>query len=133
MYNFRWLMTFSLLFVFGCATAKIAPDAVKLRVAFSWKGTKRCSSYSPKIKVSGIPRGTKYLKVKLKDLDVPSWNHGGGKVAYKGSSIIPAGSLKNGYNGPCPPSGSHQYQFTVYAINERNVVIGIGKATKKFP
>ncbi len=129
----RWIMIFSLLLFFGCATTKVAPDAVKLNVQFSWKGIKRCSDYSPRIKVSGIPKGTKYLKVELKDLDVPSWNHGGGKVAYKGSSIIPAGSLKSGYNGPCPPSGSHRYQFTVYAVNVKNVIIGVGKATKKFP
>lgn len=131
--NVRWLVTFSLLFIFGCATAQVASDKAELGVEFSWKGIKRCSDYSPAIKVSGIPTGTKYLKVELKDLDVPSWNHGGGKVVYKGSSIIPAGSLKRGYNGPCPPSGSHRYQFTVHAVNEKGVIIGVGKATKKFP
>jgi phosphatidylethanolamine-binding protein (PEBP) family uncharacterized protein len=131
--NYRWLMIFPLLFVFGCATTQVVPDAVELDVKFSWKGIKRCSGYSPEIKVSGIPKGTKYLRVELKDLDVPSWDHGGGKVAYKGSSIIPAGSLKSGYNGPCPPSGSHRYQFTVYAVDEKDTIIGVGKATEKFP
>jgi phosphatidylethanolamine-binding protein (PEBP) family uncharacterized protein len=131
--NARWLMTFSLLFVFGCAAAQVAPDAVEFGVNFSWKGIKRCSRYSPEMKVSGIPTGTKYFTVELKDLDAPSWDHGGGKVVYKGSSIIPAGSLKSGYHGPCPLSGSHRYQFTVHAVNEKGVIIGVGKATKKFP
>ena len=41
--------------------------------------------------------------------------------------------LKNGYNGPCPPSGRHSYQFTVHAIDKEGIIIGIGKALKKFP
>jgi phosphatidylethanolamine-binding protein (PEBP) family uncharacterized protein len=40
--------------------------------------------------------------------------------------------LKNGYNGPCPPSGRHSYQFTVHAIDKDGIIIGIGKAVRKF-
>jgi hypothetical protein len=64
---------------------------------------------------------------------VPTWNHGGGTVTYDGSDIIPAGALKNGYNGPCPPSGSHRYEFTVQAIDAAGVVVGIGKEAHPFP
>ena len=39
-------------------------------------------------------------------LDVPSFNHGGGDVAYKGQSSVPCGALRN-YTPPSPPSGSH--------------------------
>jgi phosphatidylethanolamine-binding protein (PEBP) family uncharacterized protein len=124
---------FSFLLVSGCATTKVAPDAVDLTVDFSWEGIKRCSNHSPEINVSGIPPTTKSFKVELKDLDVPTWDHGGGAVTNDGSGLIPPGSLKSGYNGPCPPSGSHSYQFTVKAVNEAGIIIGIGKATKKFP
>ena len=133
MYIFKWLVIFSSLLFFGCVSAQVSPNAVNLTIKFSWKGVKKCSSYSPKIRVSNIPAGTKSFQVKLKDFDAPSWNHGGGKVPNNGSGIIPAGALKSGYNGPCPPSGSHRYQFTVNAIDKEGIIIGIGKAVKKFP
>ena len=120
-------------FLMGCAAGTVAPDAVELGVDFSWEGVKRCSKISPKIRVAGVPAGTVTLKVKLKDLDVPRWNHGGGSIAYDGSGIIPAGALKSAYNGPCPPSGSHRYQFSVKALDNEGVVIGMGKAMRTFP
>jgi phosphatidylethanolamine-binding protein (PEBP) family uncharacterized protein len=124
---------FLLLLILGCATAQIAPDAAELSVDFSWKGIERCSKYSPQIRIKDIPTGTKYFEVKLKDLDARGWNHGGGKVENNDSGIIQAGALRSGYNGPCPPSGSHPYQFTVKAVNEEGIIIGIGKAVKEFP
>jgi len=60
--NARWLMTFSLLVIFGCGAAQVAPYAVELGVGFSRKGIKRCSGYSPEMKVSGIPTGTNILQ-----------------------------------------------------------------------
>ena len=133
MHKFGWLLIFSFLLFFGCSTIKIAPDAVELAVDFSWVGVSKCSNQSPEISVDGIPAGTKTLKVKLKDLDVPRWNHGGGTIENDDSGIIPAGSLKNRYNGPCPPSGSHRYEFTVNAVNEEGIIIGLGKAMQSFP
>lgn len=137
MYKYKWLVLIVCLvffgFLFGCVSAKISPNAVDLKVKFSWKKTKKCSNYSPKILVSNIPKGTKSFNVKLKDFDAPDWNHGGGTVPFKGSGIIKAGALKSGYNGPCPPSGSHRYQFTVHVIDKDGVIIGIGKAVRKFP
>ncbi len=133
MYRFIWLLAFSILIVSGCATTPVAPDAVELAVDFSWEGIGKCSNHSPEIRVADIPPGTKSFKVKLKDFNAPNWNHGGGTVTNDGSGIIPAGALKGAYNGPCPPGGSHKYQFTVKAVNEAGIIIGIGKATKKFP
>ncbi|MCP3956158.1 MAG: phospholipid-binding protein [Desulfobacterales bacterium] len=137
MYKFKWLVLFVCLvafgFLFGCVSAKVSPNAVDLKVKFSWNKKSKCSNISPKIYVSNIPKGTKSLKVRLDDFNAPSWNHGGGTVPYKGSGVIKAGALTNGYNGPCPPSGSHSYQFKVHAIDKDGVIIGIGKAVRKFP
>ncbi len=84
----------------------------------------------PRITVSGIPTGTKYLTVELKDLDVPSWDHGGGKVVYKGSSIIPAGSLKNGYHGHCPPSGPTGINLPFMPLTKKVVLLVLGERRK---
>ena len=57
--------------LFGCATARVSPDAVELSVDFAWQASDRCSSQSPAIRVNNIPAATKTLQVKLKDRDVP--------------------------------------------------------------
>jgi len=133
--NKQWLLLVAgtALLLLGCASAQISPDAVELSVDFAWQASDRCSSQSPAIRVQNIPAATKTLQVKLKDRDVPNWNHGGGTVAYDGSGLIPAGALKNGYNGPCPPSGSHRYQFMVKAIDAAGVIVGTGQQTRNFP
>ncbi len=66
------------------------------------------------------------------DLDVPGFNHGGGSVQYFGAAQVTAGAFQ--YVGPCPPSGSHRYEFTVIAINESgDTALGRGKAMRVFP
>ena len=111
----------------GCG-ATVAQNAVALDVSYKWNKSDQCSQVSPEISVAGIPAETSQLKVSLKDLDVPNWDHGGGKVDYTGQTIIPAGALKSGYNGPCPPSGSHTYAFKVNAVDAEGTIIGQGKA-----
>ena len=133
MTKFKLLMPFLLLSIFGCVTTQVTPDSAEIAVDFSWKGVKRCSKDSPQIRIKDIPTGTKYFEVKLKDLDAPRWKHGGGKVENNDSGIIQAGALKDGYNGPCPPSGTHRYEFTVKAVNAEGIIIGIGKAVRNFP
>ena len=74
---------------------------------------KNCfSDRSPEIKLFNVPAGTKKLTVRMIDEDNPYY-HGGGKVAYKGESVIPAGALRS-WEGPCPPQSSeHTYTFVV--------------------
>ena len=127
------LMVGSVMLLVGCASAPVSPNAVELGVDFAWQPSDRCSGRSPEIRVTNIPAATKTLSVKLKDRDVPNWNHGGGNVPYDGSGVIPAGALKNGYNGPCPPSGSHRYEFTVQAFDAAGTVVGTGRQTHPFP
>ena len=66
------------------------------------------------------------------DLNVPSYNHGGGSVPYTGQKTIPCGAL-NSYSPPSPPSGSHSYQFTVTAYGSGKNVLGTSTTMRKFP
>jgi phosphatidylethanolamine-binding protein (PEBP) family uncharacterized protein len=114
-------------FLFAAGTA----GAADLGVEFSWAGTKACSSKPPAFKITGIPAGTKVLEFQMKDLDMRSFYHGGGKVDFTGSGDIPAGAF--GYTGPCPPSGDvHRYRWTVEAIGDDGA-LAEGTATENFP
>ena len=117
----------------GTSGGAQTPAAAKapLDVGFSWAGTTACSSKPPAFVVKGVPEGTTRLRFRMTDLDVPTYNHGGGTVSYSGGSEIPAGAFS--YTGPCPPVGSHDYRFTVQALNADGAVIGEGSATRSFP
>lgn len=131
------ILTAVLILAAGCAgnpdQIKIPKDAAKMEITFSWEGIKACTHESPEIQVSNIPDGTKDLQVKLKNLNLPAWNHGGGIVTHDGSGLIPAGYLSVGYNGPCPPNQRNKYEFSVMALNAEGVIIGFGKAMQPFP
>jgi phosphatidylethanolamine-binding protein (PEBP) family uncharacterized protein len=120
-----------LLFV-GCATEKVAPNAVTLGVEYSWKGVTNCSNLSPAIKITGFPYATKKFSVRMVDLNLPTANHGGGTIANDGSGMIPAGAFDD-YVGPCLTGSPHRFQFIVRALDEQGTVIGEGKATESFP
>lgn len=113
---------------------KIPRNAAKMEVTFSWDGVPACTHESPEIQVAGIPDGAVELRVRLKDVDLPTWNQGGGKVAVDGSGVIPAGALNMGYNGPCPPEGQrHKYEFSVMAVDDQGTIIGYGASRQVFP
>ncbi|GAB6907376.1 exported hypothetical protein [Desulfosarcina cetonica] len=113
---------------------KIPRNAAKMEVTFSWDGIPACAHESPEIKVAGIPDGAVELQVRLKDINLPVWNQGGGKVAVDGSGVIPAGALNMGYNGPCPPAGQrHKYEFSVMAVDDQGTIIGYGASRQVFP
>ncbi|MDF1719372.1 MAG: YbhB/YbcL family Raf kinase inhibitor-like protein [Minwuia sp.] len=116
----------------GCQTTKEATNLAQLDVDFAWKGEHRCSSVSPAFQISGVPTGTASLKFVMTDLDVPTYRHGGGVVPYTGQATVAEGAFS--YVGPCPPSGSHRYEFQVQAINGAgDVILGKGKAVRAFP
>lgn len=108
-----------------------------LNVDWEWKVSHKCSPTSPALVVSGIPNEAKSLQVAMVDLDVRSFDHGGGSVALGGeaSVTIPEGALKN-YRGPCPPnffSFGHDYEFTVKAIAaDGQTELARGSKTKTF-
>jgi len=95
---------------------------------------------SPPLEISGIPSGTTSLVLVMDDPDAPVgvWDHW---VAF---NIEPRDTIpeaiedlgtpgnnswgRTGYGGPCPPSGTHRYFFTVYALDTvLDLVAGSGK------
>jgi Raf kinase inhibitor-like YbhB/YbcL family protein len=87
---------------------------------------------SPPLAVSGVPTGTAALALVVRDPDARGWVHW---VAYDipaatralaagaaGATLGPVGLTSwgtAGYRGPCPPSGTHHYAFTLYALSQR--------------
>jgi hypothetical protein len=69
----------------------------------------------------------------MTDLHVPAYPHGGGEVPFTGDGQVAEGALKS-FEGPCPPMGSHRYEFVVKALNaDKGLASGEGKRTRKFP
>lgn len=86
---------------------------------------------SPPLNVSEIPQGTKSLVLIVDDPDAPSgdWVHWvvwniPPDIRKIEENSIPQGGIEGvtdfgsaGYGGPCPPSGTHRYQFKLYALD----------------
>lgn len=84
---------------------------------------------SPPLTIEGLPDGTRTLVLVMDDPDAPGgvWDHW---VAF---DIVPRSEIpesvgplgvaganswgRTGYGGPCPPSGTHRYFFTAYALD----------------
>lgn len=88
---------------------------------------------SPPIMWTGIPDGTSSLALILDDPDAPggTWTHwtlwdlpstvntlaAGADVTRLGAILGTTSAKTQGYHGPCPPSGTHRYFFTLYALD----------------
>jgi phosphatidylethanolamine-binding protein (PEBP) family uncharacterized protein len=112
-------------------TAASSAGAASLSISFNW-----CPDRSAAFKIGKVPAGTKTLRFKLTDLDVPTYNHGGGDVAASGTSAsVPCGSFGMfSYNGPNPPAGQvHSYRWSVTAVDASGRELASGSATRKYP
>ena len=97
-------------------------------ISFKW-----CGGSSPAFSLSGVPKGTKSIMFNMVDNDVPTYQHGGGTVAYTGQASLPCGALSS-FNGPSPPGGSvHTYVFTATALDPSGKTLGSARASKRFP
>jgi Raf kinase inhibitor-like YbhB/YbcL family protein len=88
---------------------------------------------SPPLVWSGVPASAQSLVLVVDDPDAPSgtyvhWIVGGIDPATpgldKGAAPAEAWEAPNSadqraYAGPCPPSGTHNYRFTLYALKNR--------------
>ena len=112
-------------------------NAQQMVISFTWpKGYGKCfDPKNPEISVSNFPEDTAYFEVKVIDIQNNDYDHGGGTVTNDGTGKIPYGSLSN-YLGPCPsqaPTGTGTYEFTVFAFNTNDSLIGKGSSHKEFP
>lgn len=97
---------------------------------------------SPHFTWSGAPEGTKSFALTCIDPDAPMgdfihwliFNLPANASELPQGGPLPAGARevandfgKKQYGGPCPPSGTHRYFFTIYALK----VSDLGAVTKK--
>lgn len=107
-------------------TSPAFEDGATIPREFTCKG----ANTSPPLAWSGVPAGARSVALVVDDPDAKNgpFNHW---VVYNidpTSSAISAGEVpagadqadnsrgKLGYTGPCPPSGTHHYRFTIYVL-----------------
>jgi Raf kinase inhibitor-like YbhB/YbcL family protein len=85
---------------------------------------------SPPLAWRGVPSGTAALVLFVDDPDGGDWVHWSvldlaGRDGELPRAVTPSADRpqqgrndfgKVGYGGPCPPSGTHHYRFTLYAL-----------------
>jgi Raf kinase inhibitor-like YbhB/YbcL family protein len=86
---------------------------------------------SPPLAFGGVPAAARSLVLVVDDPDAPvgDWVHWvvwniAPETRLVGEGNVPAGGSqgrngwgRNGYGGPCPPSGTHRYFFKLYALD----------------
>lgn len=113
------------------AVVAVPGQARAFTVRFSWAGIPACEKISPAFELAGVPPGTKHLRFAMKDLNVPTFHHGGSTIAYQGDAVRKSAIR---YVGPCPPRGErHRYRWTIEALDGAGKVIGTATATAPFP
>ncbi len=86
---------------------------------------------SPEIEIYGVPHHAKSLLLIMHDHDAPAgdfvhwlmWNIDP-RCTVINENMTPIGALEGrndmseiGWKGPCPPSGTHRYEFHLYALD----------------
>jgi phosphatidylethanolamine-binding protein (PEBP) family uncharacterized protein len=112
----------------GLALFLTTSGALAFSATFAW-----CSG-SPSFALTDVPQGTAKLQFAMTDLNVPSFHHGGGTVAYSGQTAVPCGAFSSGFTGPSPPPGQvHTYQFSIKALGPNGAVLAMTTTRRKFP
>jgi phosphatidylethanolamine-binding protein (PEBP) family uncharacterized protein len=115
----------------GLAMIALPCQAEAFTANFSWAGIPACAATSPAFALGSVPPGTKQFRFTMKDLNVPTFRHGGSTIAYQGDAVR-KGAIR--YVGPCPPRGErHRYRWTIEALDATGKVLGRTTATATFP
>lgn len=107
-------------------TSSAFADGAAVPTRFTCKGI----DVSPPLRWSGVPADAAALALVVADPDAPrgTYIHWVVVDADPGTSSVDEGEVPAGarqarnsaqhprYDGPCPPSGTHRYRFTVYAL-----------------
>jgi phosphatidylethanolamine-binding protein (PEBP) family uncharacterized protein len=125
------------LFASFALAASFSTAASAFSVKAEWGSGSGCSSVAPAFSFSKVPAGTAKLAFKMVDLNLPSYPHGGGEVAFSGKASFGQGEAFGGafssYRGPCPPpTETHRYEWTVQALDAGGKVLGTAKAVVPF-
>ncbi len=108
-------------------TSSAFAEGGPIPVKYTCKG----ENVSPPLIVRDVPAGAVSLALIMHDLDAPisdflHWTVWNLKtdLPFLVENELPKGALqgtndagKIGYTGPCPPSGTHHYQFDLFALN----------------
>lgn len=112
------------------ATITVSSDAFRAAAPVPRRYTCRGADESPPLRWAGVPADARALALVVADPDAP----GGTYIHWVvldidpattsvGAGEVPAGArqARNSagharYDGPCPPSGTHHYRFTLYAL-----------------
>lgn len=113
------------------ATMKITSSAFQEGEAIPAKYSCKGENISPDLKIEGIPAEAKSLALIVDDPDAPvgTWTHFllaniDPATTQIAENDLPQGAImgKNSsgeakYDGPCPPFGTHRYNFKVFALD----------------
>lgn len=125
--------------LFFVAAICVAASSTSTFAQSKFGATMRWCGSSPEFKLTGVPKGTASLDLRMVDLDVPGYPHGGAKVAYQaGQKTIECSDVSQAslgrYQGPSPPAGQvHTYQWTIKALDANGAVLGQAVTQRKFP
>ena len=116
-------------------SSKNFPDNGKIPSEFTCDG----KNVSPHLSWTNVPDNTKSFALKVTDPDaIGGWVHWlvydiPKEVTAIDQNNVPMGAKevendfgKKTYGGPCPPSGTHRYVFTVFALDVEHLV-GVNK------
>lgn len=126
-------------FLFAFASLFTTSTAFAFSFDFDWQGLRSCTNgnanmvSNPAFVLSDVPEGTAVIEFRMVDLDVPDFSHGGGTVAWTNETIVPLDSFT--YLSPCPPNGSHRYEWTARAKTKKSggKVLAKFRMTKTYP
>lgn len=107
-------------------SSAFAADA-PIPTAYSCKG----DNIAPPLAWTGIPSGAREIALVVDDPDAPSGTYThwilfglAPSTASLAEGVVPAGAKQArnsaghpAYDGPCPPSGTHHYRFTIYTLD----------------
>jgi len=121
-------------------SALTTAQAAEFGFSFNWQGLALCTSGhpnrvgNPEFQFENVPTGTGWIYFELTDLDVPSYPHGGGWIPFDAGAAASPDTFE--YQSPCPPFGSHLYEWEARAYADRSEgspILGVATSRAVYP